>query len=96
MCGGDRHRSASIIVALAFGESVSHYSMQQMSQYLKTDEIEVYPGQVQSGEDEEIAKMTEQKIELIRSLPQVAAVLPQKDLGYYQFVVDGSKWGNVT
>lgn len=87
--------SASIIVALAFGESVSHYSMQQMSQYLKTDEIEVYPGQVQSGEDEEIAKMTEQKIELIRSLSQVAAVLPQKDLGYYQFVVDGSKWGNV-
>ena len=64
--------------------------MQQMSQYLKTDEIEVYPGQVQSGEDEEIAKMTEQKIELIRSLPQVAAVLPQKDLGYYQLSSTGA------
>ena len=87
--------AASIIVALSFGKSISHYSMQQMSLYFKTHEIEVFPGRVEADEPAEIGQITPQKIELIRSLPTVEAVLPERELNYYDFTVDGSKRGSM-
>lgn len=89
--------SASIIVALAFGESVTHYSQERMSHYLKTDEISVYPGVPPGGDDsrKDESGLTRQKMELIRSIPHVAAVASYRELGEFEFTVDDTKQGYV-
>lgn len=96
--------SASIIVALSFGESVTHYTQQQMSHYLKADEIRVVDGtnqghgpsrQIDEAEDKAIYAITEMKLDLIRDLPHVVAAASNRQIGYYSFQVDGTKRGNV-
>lgn len=90
--------SASIVVALAFGESISHYSTQQMSRYLKTDEITVIntsggrEGRQESIDDFSI---TPQKMNLIRSLPHVKSAASFGQLGHMRFLVDETRSGYV-
>lgn len=90
--------SASIIVALSFGESVTHYSQQQMSYYMKTDEITIY-GQMQneavsvSVNQEQNNLITPQKLNIIKSLPHVVSAASYNELGYVQFNVDETKSG---
>ncbi|MDF2715972.1 MAG: hypothetical protein K0R28_2897, partial [Paenibacillus sp.] len=92
--------SASIVVALAFGESISHYSTKQMSYYLKTDEITVMnnssrgsgsvSGQTSAVDDFGITK---QKLNLIKSLPHVKTAASFENVGNMQFVADDTKTG---
>jgi ABC-type antimicrobial peptide transport system permease subunit len=97
--------SASIIVALAFGESIAYYAERQMGYYLKTDEITVFNPSSGSGQTNPSGgananedAITPQKLELIKSLPHVKTVAEYEPLGGFQFTVDGSKTGylNVT
>lgn len=93
--------SASIVVALAFGESISHYSVKQMSYYLKTDEITIMNnrsgGTSQTSAVDDFG-ITKQKLNLIKSLPHVKTAASFEGVGNMQFVVDESKTGflNVT
>lgn len=87
--------SSSIIVALAIGESITHYTRQQMSMYLKTDEIIVYPNRTIDEDGMFRGEITPEKIELIRSLPHVEAVLSHQNIGYFSYVVDGTKRNHV-
>jgi ABC-type antimicrobial peptide transport system permease subunit len=91
--------SASIVVSLAFGESISHYSQQQMSHYFKTDEISI---QNQSSGGRSGAQLnlndygiTEQKMKLIRSLPHVKSVASFENLNSMEFIVDNNKSGRL-
>ena len=93
--------SASIIVALAFGESIAYYAERQMGYYLKTDEITVFnqsSGSASVGANANDDAITPQKLELIKSLPHVKTVAEYEPLGGFQFTVDGSKTGylNIT
>jgi ABC-type antimicrobial peptide transport system permease subunit len=91
--------SASIIVALSFGESVTHFSQQRMSYYLKTDEITVFSGASGGVEGDFLASsggLTKQKMEIIRELPHVEAVASYRELGEFQFTVDETKQGYFT
>ncbi len=90
--------SSSIIVALSFGESVTHYSQQRMSYYLKTDEISVQNLFVDNPDEPDkpvIEKITGQKMDLIRSLPHVKAVAGYANIGSFDFIVDEDKRGGV-
>jgi ABC-type antimicrobial peptide transport system permease subunit len=90
--------SSSIIVALAFGESLAHYSTEQMNGYLKMDEITVQSGYIppSSGEDEGVAvPVNSQMLELIRTFPGVQSVATFNSLNYNSFTVDETKHGNV-
>ncbi|MEF3302684.1 ABC transporter permease [Paenibacillus sp. GYB003] len=91
--------SASIVVALAFGESISHYSTKQMSYYLKTDEITVMNSARGSGQpsggDDDFGVLTKQKLNLIRSLPHVKSVAGKENVGQMEFVADDSKVASV-
>lgn len=80
--------SASIMVALGFGESIQHYSQKQMSFYLKTDEITITN---QSGDPNSPSKLTPSKLELIRTFPHVKSVASFQDLGQFNFTVDDGK-----
>ncbi|NQX68165.1 ABC transporter permease [Paenibacillus alba] len=80
--------SASIMVALGFGESIQHYSQKQLSFYLKTDEITVVD---QSNDPNNPAKLTTSKLDLIRTLPHVKSVASFQDLGQFNFTVDDGK-----
>lgn len=92
--------SSSIIVAVSFGESINHYSKQQMGLYLKTDEITLYGA---SSEPEGAADpgtmnsyaLTEAKIDIIRTLPHVQAVSTIKNLNSMQIQADMSKRSDV-
>jgi ABC-type antimicrobial peptide transport system permease subunit len=91
--------SASIIVALAFGESVTHYSQERMSFYLKTDEITVYPGGGGGARGDQTAdtgSLTKQKMDMIRSFPHVKSVVSYRELGEFEFTVDETKKGRLT
>ncbi|WP_010271114.1 ABC transporter permease [Paenibacillus senegalensis] len=96
--------SASIIVALAFGESVTHYTQQQMSYYLKADEMTVVSGtnrgpgptrQIDESEDVSVYAITEAKLDLIRGLPHVLAAASYRNVGYHWFQIDGTKRGQL-
>ncbi|MDQ1909806.1 ABC transporter permease [Paenibacillus sp. GD4] len=92
--------SASIIVALSFGESVNHYSRKSMGFYLKTDEITVRSGQnleADGSADPNASKpyeLTKAKVELMRTLPHVKALASYQTLNGYEFEVDGKR-GNI-
>ncbi len=89
--------SSSIIVALSFGESVNYYAQKQMGYYMKTDEIMVRGAQTGSPGDpggSREAAITDQMIQIIKSLPHVKAVAPNQELGYYEFTVDRTKTGH--
>jgi hypothetical protein len=91
--------SASIIVALAFGESVTYFSQQRMSYYLKTDEITVYSGGSSGPPGDFLAAsggLSKQKMEMIRKLPHVEAVASFRELGDFEFKVDETKQGYFT
>lgn len=90
--------SSSIIVALAFGESLAHYSTQQMNNYMKMDEITVHPGYIppESGEGEGVnVPVNNQMLELIRTFPDVQTVATFNTLNFYNFEVDDTKRGQV-
>lgn len=80
--------SASIMVALGFGESIQHYSQKQMSFYLKTDEITIMD---QSNDPNSPAKLTTSKLDLIRTFPHVKSVASFQELGQFSFTVDDGK-----
>ncbi|UKS24049.1 ABC transporter permease [Paenibacillus sp. HWE-109] len=80
--------SASIIVALGFGESIQHYSQKQLSFYLKTDEIMIVN---QGGDPNSAAALTASKLDLIRTFPHVKSVASFQDLGSFSFTVDDGK-----
>ncbi|MFD0698602.1 ABC transporter permease [Paenibacillus sp. GCM10027628] len=80
--------SASIMVALGFGESIQHYSQKQMSYYLKTDEITI---QDQTGDPNGLGKITSAKLDLIRTFPYVKSVASFQDLQEFNFTVDDGK-----
>ncbi|MCD1259046.1 ABC transporter permease [Paenibacillus athensensis] len=82
--------SASIMVALAFGESIQHYSQKQMSYYLKTDEITIENGN--GGSD---GGITKEKLNLIRTFPHVTAVASFQDLQYFTYKLDDGKSGTL-
>lgn len=80
--------SASIMVALGFGESIQHYSQKQMSFYLKTDEITIVD---QNSDPNSPSKVTTSKLDLIRTFPHVKSVASFQDLGQFSFTVDDGK-----
>ena len=80
--------SASIMVALGFGESIQHYSQKQMSFYLKTDEITIVD---QNSDSNSPSKVTSSKLDLIRTFPHVKSVASFQDLGQFSFTVDDGK-----
>ncbi|CAG7650690.1 ABC transporter permease YtrF [Paenibacillus allorhizosphaerae] len=89
--------SASIVVALSFGESINHYSRMQMSYYLKSDEITVrsgHGGSESDSGDPNAAKpyeLTKAKIDLIRTFPNVKALGTYQTLNNFQFQVDNKR-----
>lgn len=90
--------SSSIIVALSFGESLAHYSTQQMNNYMKMDEISVQAGfkPPPSGEGPGTnVPVTRQMLDVIRTFPGVQSVASFNTLNYYDFIVDETKHGNI-
>ncbi|MEX1029903.1 MAG: ABC transporter permease [Paenibacillaceae bacterium] len=90
--------SSSIIVALAFGESLAHYSTEQLNSFLKMDEVTVHPGYIPppSGEGEGTnVPVTNQLLDVIRTFPGVQSVASFNRLNYYSFTVDETKHGDV-
>ncbi|MDF2961515.1 MAG: transporter permease [Paenibacillus sp.] len=91
--------SASIIVALSFGESINHYSREQMSHFMKSDEITVRSGysMVTNKSDPNAAKpyeLTKAKIEIMRGFPHVKAIATYQTLDSFEFDID-SKRGQI-
>ena len=89
--------SASIIVALAFGESVTHYAQERMNFYMKADEITVYGNTGESGPNDfsqSDGVLTDAKIKVIQGLPHVHKAAIFDRIGYFSFVVDETKRGN--
>jgi len=82
--------SASIMVALGFGESIQHYSQKQMSFYLKTDEITIGGGGAASDAS---GGITKEKLNLIRTFPHVTAVASFQDLQQFTYKLDDGKSG---
>lgn len=91
--------SASIVVALAFGESISHYSTQQMSRYLKTDEITIFnqTNDPSTGQEQSVNEygITQQKLAIIRKMPHVKSVAGYDNMGQMEFIVDDTKTGRL-
>lgn len=87
--------SSSIIVALAFGESITYYTEKQMNYYLKMDEISLYPGYVEASGDRPAGTVpiTEQTLAIIRGIPGVAAVSSSSRLDHFAFVADETRSG---
>lgn len=89
--------SASIIVALSFGESINHYTRAQMSFYLSSDEITVQSGSMRTegdSNDPGAAKpyeLTKAKIDLMRTFPYIKALATYQTLNQFQFQVDNKK-----
>ncbi|MEK3724210.1 ABC transporter permease [Paenibacillus sp. FSL H8-0034] len=86
--------SASIIVALSFGESINHYSRVQMSQFMKTDEITIHSGNPPSStssrdpNETKAYEITKSKIDIMRTFPNVKAIATYQTLNSMQFEVD--------
>jgi ABC-type antimicrobial peptide transport system permease subunit len=85
--------SASIVVALSFGESINHYSQVQMSYYLQSDEITVRSGQPvgDNTKDPNASKpyaLTKAKLAMMRSFPYVKAIASYQTLNQFEFKVD--------
>lgn len=85
---------AAIIVALSIGDSAQKYSEVEMNRFLKMDEITVTAnggvsgaggGQMDAGLLER-GKLTEQKLNVIRKLPNVKAAAPFQEFEYQQMV----------
>lgn len=90
--------SAAIIVALAFGESITHYAREQMNSFLKMDEITAFQGasvSQGSGTAGQGGDLTEQKIKLIRQLPNVRSAALFRQVDYANFIVDDTKRGSL-
>lgn len=87
--------SSSIVVALSFGESITHYASNQFNSFLKLDEISVQglPSQSSTPGQEGSHALTKQKIDLIRTLPHVESAAMFGRVDYVQFTVDDSKNG---
>lgn len=89
--------SASIVVALSFGESINQYSRKQMSVYLKSDEITVTSGGRAEGadpNDPNSAKpyeLTKAKIGMMRTFPYIKALATYRTLNQFEFEVDSKK-----
>jgi ABC-type lipoprotein release transport system permease subunit len=88
--------SASIIVALAFGESITHYAKQQLNSFLKMDEISVQGAAATqtNGSSDGQNVLSKQKIDLIRKLPHVKSAAMFGTIDYIQFRVDDTKMGS--
>lgn len=89
--------SASIVVALAFGESIQHYTQEQMKHYLKTDEITIRDrngspgGGAADGRSSNTGRITKEKLDLIRTFPHVKSVASFRNLQQFQYTVDGKQ-----
>ncbi|TDF95840.1 ABC transporter permease [Paenibacillus piri] len=88
--------SASIIVALSFGESINHYSREQMSYFMKSDEITIRSGNPAdtNTSDPNAAKpyeLTKAKIDIIRGLPHVKAIATFQTLNSFQFEIENKR-----
>ncbi|WP_282936738.1 ABC transporter permease [Paenibacillus sp. RC67] len=88
--------SASIIVALSFGESINHYSRTQMSYYMKSDEITVRSGQAPNTDSADTNankpyELNKAKIDILRTLPNVKAIATYQTFNQFQFEVDSKK-----
>lgn len=85
--------SSAIIVALSFGESISHYAREQMNSFLSMDEITV-ESDGSYGDRDSTHSLNDQKMDIIRQLPHVNSTLLIKPMDYVDFTVDGSKTGS--
>ncbi|MGF7031377.1 ABC-type lipoprotein release transport system permease subunit [Paenibacillus mucilaginosus] len=84
--------SSSIIVALAFGESIQTLARNSMNQFLSMDEILVAPGDSTEGSAESGAgELTQTKIGVIRGLPHVKAVASFQTLNGLPFELGGKR-----
>ncbi len=90
--------SASIIVALSFGESINQFSKARMYDFLKSDEISVRSGSgPETGApdgDPNASKpyeLTQSKIDLIRSFPHMKALSTYRTLHGFQLELDNKK-----
>jgi ABC-type antimicrobial peptide transport system permease subunit len=89
---------SSIIVALSFGESISHYSQQSMSQWFKMDEITISTGHVPDADDPSQSNpvfVTSALLKIIESFPDVQAAAPFRTMEYMPFNVDDTKSGYI-
>jgi ABC-type antimicrobial peptide transport system permease subunit len=86
--------SASIIVALSFGESINHYSRVQMTQFMSTDEITIHNGNPPQGtsntnsNEDKSYELTKSKIDIMRNFPYVKAIATYQTMNSQQFVLD--------
>lgn len=86
--------SASIIVALSFGESINQYSKAQMYNFLKSDEISVSSGsgpETEASGDPNASKpyeLSQSKIDLIRNFPHIKALSTNRTLNGFQIKLD--------
>lgn len=89
--------SASIVVALSFGESINHYSRTQMSFYLKSDEVTVESGVNRTDDDKKdpnSAKpyaLTKAKVEMMRTFPHIKALATYQSFMDFQLQVDNKR-----
>ncbi|SCW59334.1 MacB-like core domain-containing protein [Paenibacillus tianmuensis] len=89
--------SASIVVAISFGESLHQYSQKQMSKLLMSDEIIVTGGGRAEGadpNDPNSAKpyeLTKAKIGMMRTFPHIKALATYRTLNQFEFEVDSKK-----
>ncbi|MCS7460173.1 ABC transporter permease [Paenibacillus doosanensis] len=95
-CMGIAIGSASIIVALSFGESINHYSKEQMSYYIKSDEITVRSGQAPEASSGDAGalkpyELSKAKIDMMRTLPHVKALATYQTLDQFQFEIDNKR-----
>ncbi|NHN31274.1 ABC transporter permease [Paenibacillus agricola] len=88
--------SASIVVALSFGESINHYSRVQMTQFMNTDEITIHNGTPPQGtstsagnpNENKTYELTKSKIDIMRNLPHVQAIATYQTMNAQLFVLD--------
>ncbi|WP_159881349.1 ABC transporter permease [Paenibacillus puerhi] len=89
--------SASIIVALSFGESINQFSKQRMYNFLKSDEISVRAGsgpQSDTSGDPNAAKpyeLTRAKIDMMRNFPHIKAISTYRTLNGFELKLDNKR-----
>lgn len=93
---------AAIVVAMSVGDSAQKYTEKEMNQFFKMDEITVTAntgvsapgstgGSTISAEMLEQGKLTKQKLDLIRQLPNVSAAAPFEEMGHLQMVTNDNR-----
>lgn len=89
--------SASIIVALSFGESITHYAEEQLNSFLKMDEIMVngLPPEQARGDKQGQGVLSKQKLDMIRTLPHVKTAAIFQRMDHMEFRVDETKMGGL-